>query len=136
MAARELIQMRIRRSAGTISRELSRNVSSTMDYRPPLAQRYYEKRRDASKEPYRLEEDLSLRKYVEKKLKRYWSPEQISGRIRQERGTYISVITVYNWIYRNRDEGGELYKFCVRAIVGDVSVGLVMTVADRCLIAV
>jgi len=101
----------LRRSAGTISRELSRNVSSTMDYRPHLAQRYYEKRRDASKEPYRLEEDLSLRKYVEKKLKRYWSPEQISGRIQKDRGTYISVITIYNWIYRDRDEGGQLYKY-------------------------
>ena len=39
----------LRRNAGTISRELSRNISSAMDYRPHLAQRYYEKRRDASK---------------------------------------------------------------------------------------
>jgi IS30 family transposase len=101
----------LRRSAGTISRELSRNVSSTMDYKPHLAQRYYKKRRDASKEPYRLEEDLSLRKYVSKKLKEYWSPEQISGCVQKERGTYISVITIYSWIYRNRDEGGKFYKY-------------------------
>ena len=102
---------RLGRSKGTISRELSRNVSSTMDYKPHLAQRYYEKRRDASKEPYRLEEDSLLRKYVEKKLRQYWSPEQISGRISSELGMDISVITIYNWIYRNRDEGGEFHKY-------------------------
>jgi len=98
-------------SAGTISRELSRNVSSTHDYKPHLAQRYYEKRREASKEPYRLEEDASLREYVEKKLKQYWSPEQIGGRLHKEHGIDISSVTIYSWIYRNRVEGGEFYKY-------------------------
>lgn len=99
------------RDAGTISRELSRNVSSTGDYKPHLAQRYYERRREASKEPYRLKEDSLLRKYVEKKLRQYWSPEQISGRIRKDQGIQISPVTIYSWIYRNRTEGGEFYKY-------------------------
>ncbi|MBL7214815.1 MAG: IS30 family transposase, partial [Phycisphaerae bacterium] len=38
----------IGRNKGTISRELSRNRSSTGEYKPHLAQRYYTKRRDAS----------------------------------------------------------------------------------------
>ena len=99
------------RSKGTISRELSRNVSSTHDYKPHLAQRYYEKRRKESKEPYRLEEDVFLREYVEKKLRKYWSPEQISGRIMDDHGIQISPLTLYSWIYRNRAEGGEFYKY-------------------------
>jgi IS30 family transposase len=99
------------RSKGTISRELSRNVSSTRDYKPHLAQRYYQQRRGDSKEPYRLEEDVFLRKYVEKKLTDYWSPEQISGRIRKDQGIHISPLTIYSWIYRNRVEGGEYYKY-------------------------
>jgi IS30 family transposase len=110
-ASMQIIGDRLGRSKGTISRELSRNVSSTLDYKPHLAQRYYEKRRDTSKEPYRLKEDSLLRKYVEKKLLQYWSPEQISGRISKDHGIDISVITIYNWIYRNRDEGGEFYKY-------------------------
>ena len=99
------------RSAGTISRELRRNVSSTHEYKPHLAQRYYERRREESKEPYRLEEDVFLREYVEKKLKKCWSPEQISGRIRKDQGVQICPVTIYSWIYRNRTEGGEFYKY-------------------------
>jgi IS30 family transposase len=102
---------RLERDAGTISRELSRNVSSTHDYKPHLAQRYYEKRRAESKEPYRLKENVFLREYVKKKLKEYWSPEQISGRIREDQWIQISPLTIYSWIYRDRVEGGKFYKY-------------------------
>ena len=102
---------RLGRDASTISRELRRNVSSTGEYKPHLAQRYYHKRRQASKAPYRLEEDVFLRAYVEKKLKEYWSPEQISGRIRKDQGIPISPLTIYSWTYRNRIEGGEFYTY-------------------------
>jgi len=110
-ASMQQIGERLGRSKGTISRELSRNISSTMEYKPHLAQRYYEKRRQASKAPYRLEGDVWLREYVQKKLQQYWSPEQISGRIQKEHRTDINVITIYNWIYRDRDAGGEFYKY-------------------------
>jgi IS30 family transposase len=99
------------RSAGTISRELSRNVSSTHEYKPHLAQRYYEKRRDESKEPYRLEEDIFSRESVEKKLKKYWSPEQISSSIWKAHVIQVSPLTIYSWVYRDRTEGGEFYKY-------------------------
>ena len=99
------------RSVATISRELRRNISSKHDYKPHLAQRYYEKRRVESKEPYRVEEDVSLQKYVREKLKEYWSPEQISGRVHKDHGINVSPVTIYSWIYRHRDEGGVLYKF-------------------------
>lgn len=110
-ASMQQIGDRLCRSKGTISRELSRNVSSTSDYKPHLAQRYYEKRRDDSKYPYRIEDDAWLRAYVRKKLKGCWSPEQISGRIKKDNGIDISPVTIYGWIYRNRDKGGEFYRF-------------------------
>ena len=103
------------RNAGTISRELSRNVSSTHDYKPHLAQGYYQKRRDASKQSYRLEDDASLRAYVKINLKKYWSPEQISGRVKKEQGVDISPVTIYSWIYRHRDEGDQLHKYLRQA---------------------
>jgi len=70
------------RNKGTISRELLRNLSSTGEYKPHLAQRYYTKRRDASKQPYRIEQNGRLRQYVRNKLKQYWSPEQIAARLK------------------------------------------------------
>lgn len=110
-ASMQQIGDRLGRSKGTISRELLRNVSSARDYKPHLAQRYYEKRRRNSREPYRLEKDTQLREYVQKKLKQYWSPEQISGRLNRDYGMDISHVTIYSWIYRNRNEGGDLYKY-------------------------
>ena len=105
------IAERLNRHKGTISRELSRNVSSTHDYKPHLAQRYYEKRRRLSKEPTRLEQDRWLSRYMQTKLKQYWSPEQVSGRVAKDHDITISPVTIYSWIYRNRTEGGEFYRY-------------------------
>lgn len=99
------------RDAGTISRELSRNVSSTGEYKPHLAQRYYQKRRADSKEPYRLECDQRLQRYVTDKLKCYWSPEQISGRLRNDYDLHVSPVTIYSWICRDNICGGGLWKY-------------------------
>jgi len=110
-ASMQQIGDRLGRNKGTISRELSRNISSTKEYKPHLAQRYYEKRRKASKEPYRLEEDAWLTEYVQQKLRKCWSPEQISGTLRQDYGINISPVTIYGWVYRDTAAGGGLRKF-------------------------
>jgi len=102
---------RLGRHKGTISREVRRNVSSTGEYKPHLAQRYYGRRRAGSKEPYRLEGDVWLRGYVRDKLRHYWSPEQISGRLWQEKGLHISPVTIYSWVRCERADGGELYRY-------------------------
>ena len=107
----EQMAERLGRSKGTISRELRRNVSSTGDYKPHLAQRYYTKRRQASKAPYRLETDAPLRGLVEAKLKRYWSPEQIIGWLRKSHTLSLSLTTLYSWVYRDKANGGTLWTF-------------------------
>ena len=99
------------RNKGTVSRELSRNRSSTGEYKPHPGQRYYKKRRAESKQPYRLEQDGKLRQYIRKKLKQYWSPEQIAGRLKRDSKIDVSFVTIYSWIKREKSEGGRLYKF-------------------------
>jgi IS30 family transposase len=103
------------RDKGTISRELSHNTSSTGEYKPHLAQRYYGKRRVQSKQPYRLEQNGRLRQSVGNKLKRYYSPEQIAGRLEidypDNPQMRVSALTIYSWIRRDRISGGKLYKF-------------------------
>ena len=105
----------IGRDKGTISRELARNRSSTGEYKPHLAQRYYTKRREASKQPYRLEQNGRLRHYVRHKLKQCWSPEQIVGRLEVDYPDipkmHISPLTIYNWVKRDKAAGGLLYKY-------------------------
>jgi len=105
------------RNKGTLSRELSRNTSSTGEYKPHLAQRYYGKRRAESKHPYRLENNGRLRRLVRKKLKIYHSPEQISGRLEidypDDLDMRVSPLTVYSWVKRDRANGGDIYK-CLR----------------------
>jgi len=99
------------RDAGTISRELGRNIDSTCEYKPHLAQRYYQQRREQSRQPYRLEEDAWLLRYVRNRLKQYWSPEQISGILEQDYAIAVSPVTIYSWIYRNRALGGRFYRY-------------------------
>ncbi|AQQ10219.1 Transposase, IS30 family [Sedimentisphaera cyanobacteriorum] len=103
------------RSKGTISRELNRNMSSTHDYKPHLAQRYYSKRRAASKQPYRLEQNGRLRRRVCSKLEQYHSPEQIAGRLEidypDNAQMRVSPLTIYSWVKRDKVDGGVFYKF-------------------------
>ena len=105
----------IGRDKGTISRELSRNRCSTGEYKPHLAQRYYTRRRDVSKQPYCLEQNGRLRQYVRHKLKQYWSPEQIVGRLEVDYPDtpkmHISPLTIYDWVKRNKADGGTLYRY-------------------------
>ncbi len=105
----------IGRNKGTISRELSRNLSSTGEYKPHLAQRYYTKRRDASKQPYRIEQNGRLRQYVRNKLKLYWSPEPIAARLEIDHPDTpqmrVSPLVIYNWVQRDKATGGKLYKY-------------------------
>ena len=91
------------RSPSTVGRELRRNVESDGRYFPCSAQAFANARRRAHiRRPKTGDKELMA--WVEEKLCRRWSPEEIAGRLRtvgskRLPGRTISHATVYRWIF-------------------------------------
>lgn len=105
------IGQRIGRHQGTISRELNRNSTHGF-YLPQIAQEKAQQRRRDAKQPWKINEPL--RKHITQMLQRKWSPELIAGRLRREYpdklSWSVSLGTIYNWLERDRQAGGQLWK--------------------------
>ena len=98
-----------KRDEGTISREINRNRKRKRGgkgaplgpYEAGLAHRKAHLRRSYAK--YRgkkIEESPMLRRYITKGLKKGWSPDEISGRIKRERQPFFaSKNAIYRWLY-------------------------------------
>lgn len=88
------------RDRSTIYRELERN-SGQRGYRPKQAQRLADARRLACRRQHKLEDD-HLHEYVEDRMEKRWSPDQIAARSRRDfprkRRWWLSHQTIYNWI--------------------------------------
>ena len=97
------------RHRSSICRELKRN-SSPYDggYRPFVASEHARARRWRSRRNQRFgaEEWES----VVELLRLDWSPEQISGWLYRTGGVSISHETIYRYVWKDKAEGGELYK--------------------------
>jgi transposase, IS30 family len=85
------------RPPSTVCRELKRNSGSQVGYKPSYAHEQAAARRWTGS---RLERDAELRTLVLDQLRRGWSPEQIAGRLRQQRAAVtISHESIYRFIY-------------------------------------
>jgi len=92
----------------TISRELKRNSDAKNNYNPEFAQsNTFQKHKTKKK---RLCISKSIEKYIRAKLKLDWSPEQIAGRLKVDKGIDIVHESIYRYIYANKANGGQLYK--------------------------
>lgn len=88
------------RSSSSISDELSNNAVNGW-YDPIKAnQKAYVRRKYSKYQGMKIEEDNELREYVESRLKRSWSPEQIAGRLKYIDRTikYAGTKAVYKYI--------------------------------------
>lgn len=96
------------RNVATISREIQRNRYTNGKYVAYHAGSYYRGRRRRS----RSGTTFSLKDWnlVIKLLKQQYSPEQISGRLKREGKLLISHETIYQYIWKDKKLGGELYK--------------------------
>ena len=90
------------RAASTVSREVERNSSGTGSYRA-LAAQFRAEQRGRRPKTAKLAGNDELRGWVQGKLRRRWSPEQISRRLAAEFGDRpemrVSHETIYQSIY-------------------------------------
>jgi transposase, IS30 family len=102
------------RSQSTMSRELRRNQD------PCASVAYKAKWAHAATGQRRVDKGVQCRKiqgtlqrHIERKLRLSWSPEQISGRLRLERGIRVSHETIYQHVLRDSRQRGFL-RYCLR----------------------
>jgi IS30 family transposase len=85
--------------------EINRNKDEDGVYRGLHAhRRYLARRKEAKTKERKIENDTKLRNYIITHLKKYWSPEQIAGRLKREKKSDIVHETIYRWIYEKRKD--------------------------------
>lgn len=94
----------IGRDKSTISRELARNTGQR-GYRPQQAQQRARKRQRNKARPAFSESHWQV---VDALLRADWSPEQIAGRLKEERGVAVSPAWIYRYIHSKRQRRLEL----------------------------
>jgi len=96
----------------TISRELKRNTG-LKGYRPKQAQSKTDDRRQQATKAIKL--SGTLIHLVDDKLQQDWSPEQISGWLKKENKTSISHERIYQHVWADKRQGGDLYSHLRRS---------------------
>lgn len=100
------IAQELNKDRSSIYRELSRNQSSG-SYFPETAQILARNRKVEAAAIPRVDEETKT--WVIEKLQLQWSPEQISKRMGLERGETVSHEWIYQMVYADRKEGGDLH---------------------------
>lgn len=100
----------LNKSEGAISQELKRNpANNKTGYDARLAkQRTKERRIEANKRFRKIENSDWLRRYIVRNIKKYWSPEQIAGRIKlkwlNDESRHVGKDSIYEYIYEKRKD--------------------------------
>ena len=94
----------------TISRELSRNTGKR-GYRPKQAHRLALERRQQKVKQSITAEDWQR---INALLRQEWSPEEIGERLRMEGLRFVSHEWIYQHVYADKKNGGDLHKFLRR----------------------
>ncbi|MBU0731527.1 IS30 family transposase [Patescibacteria group bacterium] len=102
------------KTPSAVCQELKRNPANTKTgYDANLANKNAKQKRiDANLRFRKIEKNAWLRIYIAKKIKKYWSPEQISGRLRnkwpEDKSRHIGKDSIYEYLY---DERNDLVKY-------------------------
>jgi transposase, IS30 family len=99
------IGRQLKKDQSAVSRELKRNKTKEGHYDTRSTERMVRERRvRANRSLRKIENNKELETYVRKKLKKYWSPEQIAGRVMDDYHIKISHETIYQYIYTQHPE--------------------------------
>lgn len=73
--------------ASSVCRELKMNGTKSGKYSVKRAQRKCDERRTKANQRFKkIERDEKLKNHIVRKIKKYWLPEQIAGRLKREHG--------------------------------------------------
>jgi IS30 family transposase len=89
-----------------VNRELHRNISRGI-YDPKTAHVIALKRRGKARRPSVLTDEVTRR--IRRLIRADWSPEQITGRLKENGQPAISHETIYKYIYLDKAQGGQLH---------------------------
>ena len=93
-----------------ISQEIARNKDEDGIYRADIAKKKKKQRRIKANQRFRkIDNNVWLKRYINHKIsKKYWSPEQISGRLKIEypdnKSKWIGKDSIYKYIYSQRKD--------------------------------
>ncbi|MDP2642798.1 MAG: IS30 family transposase [Candidatus Peregrinibacteria bacterium] len=94
----------LNRPESTISKELARNKGKNGKYSVKIAKKKLKKRRTKANQKFKkLCSKSSLKQYVIRKLKKYWSPQQIAAKLSQK-GLKLCHETIYQFVYNERSD--------------------------------
>jgi len=94
----------------TISREIERNSAGGKYDAAEAHRRYLHRKRNRG--AYKLKAEVV--EEIEKRIKEEWSPEQITGRAKLRERVMVSIETIYQHVYQDAKNGGELYTYLRR----------------------
>ena len=99
----------IGKNKSVVSREIKRNRDLRSGlYSQDLAQRKYQKRQ--KEKPKRVRFTEAVKTEVETLLKEDYSPEQVVGTLKKLGKDTVSIETLYQYIWKNKKQGGTLHK--------------------------
>ena len=103
------IGLAIGKDKSVISRELKRNRDERSgEYRSDLAKRKTANRHE--QKPKHIKFTAKIKKIVDEKLSKQWSPEQISNTPHGENVEMVSHERIYQYIIEDKKQGGEVYQ--------------------------
>jgi IS30 family transposase len=88
------------RSPNTVSYEIRVN-GGLLEYNPINADIYARTRkRDTRREWSKIEHNIEMKKYIIEGLEKHWNPDEISGRMKEEKKPwYVSKTAIYEWLW-------------------------------------
>jgi IS30 family transposase len=100
------IAQKMGKHRSVVTREIARSGTALKDYNPQSAQKLAAQRKKANA----TKATPAIYQTIAQGLASEWSPEQIKGRCDKQGQTMVSRAAIYNYVWRDQKQGGQLYK--------------------------